>query len=144
MAYTISKVEVWAGDIPNRPGTLARVLEGLSGAGASLEFLIARKLDDTTSRVFVAPLKTKKQKQAAGNVGLSVAAMNSLRIEGPDRPGLGAQLSRAVADAGINIRGVSAAALGRRAVFYIAFDSPQDAKTAAGLLRKALTPKKKR
>jgi len=143
MPYTINKVEVWVGDIPNRPGTLARVLEGLSGAGASLEFLIARKLDDATSRVFVAPLKTKKQKQAAGNVGLSVADMNSIRIEGPDRPGLGAQLSRAVADAGINIRGASAAALGKRAVFYLAFDSTADAKSAAAALRKALAPKKR-
>jgi|YNPNPStandDraft_1061719.scaffolds.fasta_scaffold98776_2 hypothetical protein len=143
MAYTISKVQVWVGDIPNRPGTLARVLEGLSGAGACLEFLIARKLDDATSRVFVAPLKTANQKQAAANVGLSLADMNSIRIEGPDRPGLGAQLSRAVADAGVNIRGASAAALGKRAVFYLAFDSPADAKKAAAVLRKALAPRKR-
>ena len=39
--------------------------------------------------------------------------MNAVRVDGPDRTGLGAEMSRAIAANDINIRGVSAAALER-------------------------------
>ena len=145
MSYTIKKVEVWAGDLANRPGTLARVLEGLARAGAQLEFLVARQVTENTSRVFVAPLKGKKQKQAAGDVGLVPAVgMYSIRVEGPDRPGLGADISRCLASDGINIRGASAAAIGRKSVFYAAFKTEDEAKTATRVIRKLLIAKKRR
>jgi hypothetical protein len=50
------------------------------------------------------------------------------RVEGTDRPGLGARMTGAIADAGINLRGLSAAALGSRFAAYMAFDSPEDGR----------------
>ena len=50
-----------------------------------------------------------------------------MRIEGPDKPGLGAQLTCALAKAGINLRGLSAAAIGKRCVVYLALDTAADA-----------------
>lgn len=145
MSYTIRKVEVWAGDILNRPGMLARVLEGLTQAGAQLEFLVARRVTEGTSRVFVAPLKGKKQRQIAGDVGLVPAVgMYSIRIDGPDRPGLGAEIARAVAAAGINIRGASAATIGRKSVFYLAFKTADEATAAAKAARTLLAGRKRR
>jgi predicted amino acid-binding ACT domain protein len=142
MSYAISKAQVWVGDIPNQPGTLARVLEALAEAGAQLEFLI---VDENISRVFVAPLKAKKQKQAATDAGLAPAAgMYSIRIEGPDRAGLGAEIARSVAVAGLNIRGASAAAIGRKAVLYLAFKAESDAQAAATAVRKLLRTKARR
>ena len=139
MAYTINKVHVWAADISNRPGTLARVLDGLSSAGARLEFMIARKVNNNTSRVFIAPIKGAKQQRAATVVGLARAAsMHSLRIEGPDRAGLGAKITNAVAENGINLRGASAAAIGKKAVFYLAVETEQDLKQATRAVRKLL------
>lgn len=139
MPYTINKVDVWAADIPNQPGTLARVLEGLSNAGAQLEFMIARKVDDDTSRVFVAPIKGVKQQKAASDAGLAwTAGMQSLRIEGPDRAGLGAKIANAVAEKGINLRGASAATIGKKAVFYLAVESEQHLKEATKAVRKLL------
>lgn len=139
MPYTINKVDVWAADIPNQAGTLARVLEGLSDAGAQLEFMIARKVSDNTSRVFVAPIKGVKQQKAASNAGLARAAgMQSLRIEGPDRAGLSAKITSAVAEKGINLRGASAAAIGKKAVFYLAVESEQHLKEATKAVRKLL------
>jgi len=139
MAYTVKKVEVWAGDILNRPGTLARVLESLSNAGAQLEFMIARRVNPDTSRVFLAPLKGTKQQRAAADVGVVRAAgLHALRIDGPDRPGLGAHITRALADKGINIRGASAASLGKKLVVYLAFETPEAVTQAASVLRKAL------
>ena len=150
MGYKIAKAEVWAGDILNRPGTLARVLEALSNAGASLEFVIARKASDTTSRVFVAPIKGAKQKLAAADLGLSPASgMHAVRIEGPDRAGLGAEITREVAARGVNLRGASAAAVGKQSLAYLAVSTPEDLTTAiaaakAAVKRSAKSPSKKR
>ena len=141
MAYTIKKVEVWAGEVADQPGGLAGKVEALSAAGANLEFVIARRAADKPGSgvVFVTPIKGAKQKQAAQNAGLATtASLHSVRIEGPDKAGLGAKMTGALADAGINLRGLSAAALGRRAVCYLAFDSASDADNAVRLLRKAL------
>src|SRR5919201_3067904 len=126
MAYTVEKVDVWAGEIEDRPGGLADKLASLGGAGANLEFLVSRRAPDKpgTGVVFVTPLKGAKQRTAAQQAGLSTTdSLHSVRVEGPDRAGLGTTMTRALADAGINLRGVSAAALGRRAVTYLAFDS---------------------
>jgi len=139
MPYTINKVDVWAADIPNQAGTLSRILEGVSGGGAQLEFMIARKVDEGTSRVFLAPIKGSKQQRAATEVGLARAAgMHSLRVEGPDQAGLGARITNAVAGKGINLRGASAAAIGKKAVFYLAVESEQDLKGATQAVRKLL------
>jgi hypothetical protein len=141
MAYSVKKVDVWAGEVADRPGGLAGTIAALSNAGANLEFLIARRAPDKPGSgvVFVTPLKGAKQKAAAQGAGLSVSDnLHSLRVEGPDRAGLGAKMTRALADAGINLRGVSGAALGRRAVTYFGFDSGADADTAARVLKKVL------
>lgn len=143
MAYSISKVEVWAGDIPNQAGTLAKVLEQLHNAGANMEFMIARKVDDNTSRVFFAPVKGKKVQKAATSAGFSKAAkLFGVRVEGPDKPGIGAKLARGVADAGVNLRGGSAAGLGKTAVFYLAVESEADLKKAMKAAKNALAGKK--
>lgn len=141
MAYTVKKVEVWAGEIVDRPGGLADKLAALSNAGASLEFLISRRAADKpgTGVVFLTPIKGMKQKRAAQGAGLGTTdSLHSLRVEGPDRAGLGSKMTSALADAGINLRGVSSAALGRRAVTYLAFDSAADAETAIRILKKTL------
>ncbi|HWP57617.1 MAG TPA: ACT domain-containing protein [Candidatus Acidoferrales bacterium] len=141
MAYSVSKVNVWAGEIEDRPGGLADKLESLSKAGASLEFIIARRAPEKpgTGVVFLAPLKGAKQTRAAAEAGLSTTeSLHSVRVEGPDKPGLGLKMTRALADAGINLRGISAAALGRRSVTYFAFDQAADADKAVRVLRTAL------
>ena len=40
-------------------------------------------------------------------------------------------MTEALADAGLNVRGVSGAALGKQFVVYIALDTPDDATRAA-------------
>ena len=141
MAYDIKKVDVWAGEIADRPGGLGATVEALSNAGANLEFLVSRRAPDRpgTGVVFLTPIKGTKQKNAAQSAGLSTTdSLHSVRVEGPDKPGLGTQLTRALSDSGINLRGVSAAALGRRMVTYLAFDNAADADKAIRALRKAL------
>ena len=141
MAYSIRKVDVWAAEIDDRPGGLAEKLAALAKAGASLEFIIARRAPDKPGRgvVFLTPIKGAAQKRAATEAAFNTtSSLQSVRVEGPDRPGLGTKMTRALADAGINLRGVSAAALGRKSVAYFAFDSADDADNAVKLLKKAL------
>lgn len=138
MAVEVNRVDVWAAGIKDQPGALAEKLDALSAAGADLEFVIARRTHTGKEGgvVFVSPLKGAKQLKAARDAGFKKAdSMHSLRVEAPDKRGLGAQITRAMADLDINLRGVSAAAIGRRSVCYLAFDSTKDAQRASRKLR---------
>jgi predicted amino acid-binding ACT domain protein len=113
----------------------------LNNAGANLSFVIARRAPDKpgTGVVFVTPITGAKQKTAARAAGFQTTdSIHSVRVEGPDRAGLGITMTRALADGGINLRGISGAAVGRRAVTYFAFDNASDAATGIRILRKAL------
>ena len=139
MPYTINTVDVWAGTVADRPGGAAEKLSALSEAGANLEFVIARRDKPGSGILFCAPIKGAAQTRAAKKAGLSKAeSLRSLRIEGPDKPGLGARITGALADAEVNVRGISAAALGRRAVVYFAFDNPKDAGRGRQAIKKTL------
>jgi hypothetical protein len=144
MAYTIEKVDVWAGPIEDRPGGLARVLEGLGAAKVNLEFVIARRAPDKPGQavLFTSPIRGAAQSKAARAAGLSKAqSLHSVRLAGPDKQGLGVKITRALADAGVNLRGLSAAAVKGCCVVYFAFDSAADATKARQLLKKTLADK---
>jgi hypothetical protein len=139
MALKVNKVDVWAGDLNDVPGGLADVLDRLSAGGASLEFVIARRSDKHpgSGKVFVTPVTAGRAKDAAGRAGLQHAnKMGTIRVEGTDARGMGAKMTRAMADAGINVRGVSAAVIGGKFVAYIGLDSDEDADRAMSALRR--------
>jgi hypothetical protein len=138
MAMRVTKEDVWAGDLSDIPGGLARVLEALGGARASLDCVIARRRPDRPGSgvVFVTPVSAARVQQAAREAGLSPAAdVATLRVEGADKPGLGGRVTRAVADAGVNLRGLSAAVLGTKFVAYLGFDSQADADKAMAAIK---------
>ena len=138
MSLKVTKLDVWSGEVQDQPGGLTGVLRRLAGAGANLEMVVARRQPDKPGAgiVFLAPVKGRKATEAAAMADLSPATgMAALRVEGTDRPGLGAKMTSAIADAGINMRGLSAAALGSRFVAYVAFDSAEDAEKAAKAIR---------
>jgi len=138
MALKVTKVDVWAGDLRDVPGGLAEVLDQVARGGGSVEFIIARRSDKHpgTGKVFMTPIANARVKDAAGRAGLQHATgMGTLRIEGSDAKGMGAKVTRAIADAGVNVRGVSAAVIGGKFVAYIGLDSDRDADAAAAALR---------
>ena len=104
---------------------------------------MARRQPDRpgTGIVFLAPVKGRKATEAAARAGLSRATgVAALRVEGTDRPGR-LKMTGAIADAGINLRGLSAAVLGSRFVDYMAFDSAEDAEKAAKAIKAAMAAK---
>lgn len=138
MAMKVKRVDVWAAEIQDRPGGLAEKLKALAEAGADLSFIIARRAPDKpgTGVVFLTSLR-KKQLAVAKELGFSkTRSLHSLRVRAADRPGLGARMTAALAEGGISLRGLSAAAMGKRALTYLAFDTAEDADKAIRILRK--------
>jgi len=126
MKLEITRSDVWAATVEDRPAGAGEKLAALAAAGANLEFV-----------VFVTPLKGPAQLKAGKAAGFKKAdSLHSVRIEGPDKAGLGAALTTALADAGINLSGISAAAVGKKFVAYLAVDSIADAAKAVRVLKK--------
>ena len=140
MGYEITRVDVWAGEMEDRPGALASKLEAVQRAGADLEFIVARRQPERpgTGVLFVAPLHGPEQTRAAEQAGLTRTHIHSLRIVGPDRPGLAAGIARTLADAGLNIIGVSAAAFDDKALIYLRFETEDEVVQAARILTSKL------
>ena len=133
MKVDVSRVDVWAASIEDRPGGLAEKLGALAEAGVDLEFIIARRTPEKPGAgvVFVTPIRGPGQTRAARQAGFAkTESLHGIRVATGNKPGFGAELTRQLGDAGISLRGLSGAAIGNRAVFHLAFDSSADAGKA--------------
>jgi hypothetical protein len=139
MRVDVSSVDVWAVSIKDKPGSLAEKLDAIAQSGADLEFIIARRVHEKAGKgvVFVTPIKGTRQIKAARKAGFEkTKSLHGIRIATGNKPGYGAELTMKLAEADINLRGLSGAAIGNRAIFHIAFDSSEDAKKAKRLLKR--------
>jgi hypothetical protein len=139
MKMNVQRTDVWAATIEDRPGGLQEKLAVLAGAGANLEFVISRRTQEQPGKgvMFVTPIKGAKQTRAAEEAGFKKTdRLHSVRVEGMDKPGVGAAMTEALADVGLNLRGVSGAALGRQFIAYLALDTAEDAAIAIETLKK--------
>jgi predicted amino acid-binding ACT domain protein len=140
MDLLVERVDVWAATIQDKSGGLAEVLDALRQAGADLQFIIARRAPEKpgTGVVFVTPLQSGRELRAAAQVGFNISqSMHSIRVMGPDQPGVAAELTAKLAEGGVNLRGFSASVIGRQFVAYVAVDTQADADKAKAILEKA-------
>ena len=138
MALKIQKVDTWAAALEDKPGGLAAKLDALAKAGVNLEFLIARRAPDKPGQgvVFVTPIKGAAGVRAAKAAGfIKTDSLHTLRLEGADQQGSGAKITQALAEKGLNLRGLSAAAINKKFVAHLALDSAAAATKAARILR---------
>lgn len=145
MSFTVTKVDIWSSKIEDKPGGLANVLGALGDAGASLDCVIARRdpAKPGTGVVFLTPVKGAAARKSAQAKGVAPAKkLATLKIEGDDAAGLGGRIATTIADAGINLRGASAAVIGRKFVAYLGFDNADDATKAGRALKTLGSPKK--
>ncbi len=122
----------------DKPGALSAKLKALSAAGVNLEFVIARRAPEKpgTGVVFVTPIKGAKQVRAAKAAGFRKARnLCTVRVEGPDGRGRGARIVQALAEKGLNLRGLSAAAIAKKFVCHLAVDSGADAAKIVRILK---------
>jgi hypothetical protein len=137
MDLLVEREDVWAASVDDKPGALAAKLSALDDAGADLGFIIVRRAPEKpgTGVAFVTPLRGDREVRAATAAGFAVtSSLHSVRVEGPDEPGVAATLAKAIGDAGINMRGFSGAVLGTRFVAHVGVDSAEDQEAAVKLL----------
>ena len=145
MAVTVKNISLWRKEVENQVGTLAHTLEPVTKAGANLQILMGYRYpgEGTRAAIELYPVTGKKASAAASEAGLSASSIPTLLVEGDDRPGLGLAIAQAMSGAGINMTFFVAQAVGRRFSAVLGFEAETDAKTAAPLIKKAATSKKK-
>ena len=139
MALKVRRVDVYAAPVDNKPGGAAEKLNILAAAGAYLETVYATRNADLPSGAMMAvsPLKGSEQIKAAREAGfIKVEDAFLVRVEGTDRKGRGAEITQALADARLNLAGLSAAVIGKKFVCYIMLDTEAAAKKAMRVLKK--------
>ena len=139
MKLKVSRAEMWTATIEDRAGGATDLLEPLAKAGASLEVLISRRAPQQPGKgmLLVSPIKGVKVQRAAQEAGFAKAeSAHRVRVEGSDKPGICSKMTRALANAGISFRSLSAMAIGTKFVAYLALDTAEDAVKATGVLRK--------
>ena len=140
MAFHMHKVQVWSGEIPDRPGAAAAKLELLARSGVNLEFVFTRpqRSNPEASMIFLAPISGPEQVQAARAAGLAPALdIAMLCVEGDNRAGIGYDIMSRLAVAGLNLRGISISSLGDRFAAFLAFDNADVAALAVQVLAEA-------
>ena len=139
MTYRITNEYVCGGAIEDSTEALAERLRALSEGGLDLEMIMSRRDQAGWALVFVSPLRTMEEIEAAEKVGLHrEGSLRTLRIEGPNVHGLGARIVTALAKAGLSVRGYWALALGDQCVTDIAFDSEAEQDKAKAILEREL------
>src|SRR2546423_3120274 len=139
MAIKASRNDVWMVVIDDRAGGAAEKLEALSRAGDDLEVVFARRTPEHPGQgiLFAGPMEGAKVVRAAQEAGFKKSDhIHGVRIEGTDKPGMGAKIARTLADAGITFRGMQASVIGRNFLSFVALDSAEDAAKALKALRK--------
>ncbi len=144
MAVAVKKVTLWRKEVSDQPGALAELLEPLSAAGANLRVVMGYGMGDTGRAVIeVSPISGKKAATAAAAAGLAASSIACLLVEGDDRAGLGADMARAIAAAGVNISFLIAETVGRKFSAVFGFANDSDATSASKAIKSAAKPRKR-
>ncbi len=145
MAVTVKKITLWRKEVAHDAGALAGVLEPLAQAGADLRLVMGYAIPGDSSRaaIEVYPVTGRKATSAADAAGIAASPIACLLVEGDNRPGLGASMARAVADAGVNISFLMAETFGRKFSAVFGFQNDTDAATATKAIKSAAKPRRK-
>src|SRR5262249_45822149 len=102
---TVKPVRLWILIGADRKGMLAEALEPLVQSGANLQIVMGYRYPGEHDRaaVEVFPIEGATQEAAARKAGFDKSDTPCLEVDGEDRKGLGAQMARALADAGISM-----------------------------------------
>lgn len=139
MAHKITKIKVWSTELEDKPGSVAEKLKILAEAKVDLKFIFARRRPESPGKglLFVSPIQGKKQEDAARAAQFSVASdLVGVRVEGTNKSGIGYRFTKALAEAGINLRGLTASVIGNKFSIVFAFDNEANAEQGIQELRK--------
>ena len=87
------------------------------------------------------PVTSRRLTKQAETAGLTAWSL-PLLVEGDNKPGLGYTIAQAIALAGINLGFLVVQVIGRRYSAVIGFETSEDAKKAASLIKSLTTAQK--
>lgn len=90
-----------------------------------------------TAAIELYPVSGKKATAAAQAAGLGVSSIPTLLVTGENKAGLGAAISGAIADAGINVGFLVAQVIGTKFSAVIGLEDEAAAREASTLIKKA-------
>ena len=136
MALTLKEVTLWRRNIANVPGTLAQVLEPMTGTDLSI--VMAYRIPGLESQAVVElyPVTGKRAMAKAKASGLVPADLPALLVQGPNRAGIGFETTTAFAEAGINLAFLVTQVIGTRFTSIYGFDSEADRRKAVQILKR--------
>lgn len=138
MKLTTTYVDVWSTEIDDEAGGLARTLPAIAEFGADLDHVMAYRDSEKPGKgvLFVSSVAQYIPLDRVTDIGLRRRDDRpALKIEGNDEPGVGAKLARAVAEAGVSMKSLSAGVIGNRFACYIEFDNVQDREKADAAIK---------
>jgi len=144
MPLRVKRITLWRRELENHAGTLAEALDPLAKAGTDLQVVMGYCYpgDHTRAALELFPIANKKSTAAAQSAGLAATGIAALRVEGDNRAGLGSAITRALADAGVNLEFLMAQVIGRKFSAVFGFENDTDANKATALIKKAGARKK--
>jgi hypothetical protein len=138
VAISVKSITLWRREIEDRPGALAESLAPLADGGVNVQILMAYRIPGGAGRgaVELFPVTGRRATAAAERGGFSASSIPALLVDGDDSPGLGARLSRAIADTGINLDFVVAQVIARRYSAVFGFGDDESARRAVPVIKK--------
>jgi hypothetical protein len=137
MSFKFDRVHLWTCEVADEAGGVAGKLAFLAQAGANLEYVYTKRLQNKSGAgvLFVAPVTGATQVRAARAAGLMETDDPVVRrIEGDNQAGLAHRLTQQWAIAGISFGSLTMAVMGDKFIGYAAFDTVGDANRAAQIL----------
>jgi hypothetical protein len=139
MAVTVKRITLWRKELEHKAGTLAETLDPLAKAGTDLQVVMGYRYPGEGGKAAVElyPIGNKKATQVAQGAGLAASGIAALIVEGDNRPGMGHAITKALAEAGVNLDFLVAQVIGRKYSAVVGFENEADAVKAMALIKKA-------
>lgn len=140
MDIKVKQIGLWRTEVPRRPGALAAALEPLAQQGADLTVVRVRVAQGRAKRNVVEVYAGDGRRAAAiaRAAGFSLSPATTLLMQGDNWPGFAYAVANAVAWAGIGVRDHEAGVVDRRFSSTLTFESEDDAKKAAAVIRRVI------
>jgi hypothetical protein len=143
---TLKRILLWRKEVENRAGVLAEALEPFAKTKTDLQVVMGYRYPGAENKcaIEIYPVKGDKLTASAQGAGLTASSIPTLLVEGDNKAGLGHAITKAIADAGVNLSFLVAQVIGRRYSAVIGFENEADAEKAGMLIKKATLSKQKR
>jgi len=135
MADLIKRISYFSMDLANKPGEGARILRMLSNAGINL-LAFTGFPQGRRAQIDLVPENTALFRRALARTKLKVRPKKTgFLVQGIDRPGAVAEITRKLAEAKINLTAMDAISAGKGRYGAILWVKPRDVNKAAKALK---------